>query len=61
MVTTVRSGKKNIAEGNTVSGTSKKTELKLMGTSRASLEELLVDFQDFLRQKTLPPWDKDLF
>ena len=39
--------------------TSKKTELKLIGVARASLEELLLDFQDFLRQKELPLWEKD--
>jgi four helix bundle suffix protein len=41
------------------SGTSKKTELKLIGVARASLEELLVDFQDYLRQQRLPLWSKD--
>ena len=41
------------------SGTSKKTELKLVGVARASLEELLLDFQDYLRQKGLPLWGKD--
>lgn len=58
-VQAARSGKQNIAEGSTVSGTSKKTEIKLMGVARASLEELLVDFQDFLRQKGLMLWTKD--
>src|SRR4030066_2354071 len=53
-----RSGKQNIAEGSMASGTSKKTELKLIGVARASLEELLLDFQDFLRQKGLPIWGK---
>ena len=48
MVQAARSGKQNIAEGSMASGTSKKTELKLIGIARASLEELLVDFQDFL-------------
>ena len=43
----------------TASGTSKKTELKLIGVARASLEELLLDFQDFLRQKELPLWGKE--
>ena len=42
-----------------VSGTSKKTELKLIGVARASLEELLLDFQDYLRQQKLPLWEKD--
>jgi restriction system protein len=59
MVQAARSGKQNIAEGSMASGTSKKTEIKLMGVSRASLEELLLDFQDFLRQKGMPLWEKD--
>jgi four helix bundle suffix protein len=41
------------------SGTSKKTELKLIGVARASLEELLLDFQDYLRQHGLPLWGKE--
>lgn len=59
MVQAARSGKQNIAEGSMASGTSKKTELKLIGVARASLEELLLDFQDYLRQKGLPLWSKD--
>lgn len=59
MVQAARSGKQNIAEGSMASGTSKKTELKLIGVARASLEELLLDFQDFLRQKDLSQWPKD--
>jgi four helix bundle suffix protein len=59
MVQAARSGKQNIAEGSMASGTSKKTELKLIGVARASLEELLLDFQDFLRQKDLHLWGKD--
>lgn len=59
MVQAARSGKQNIAEGSMASGTSKKTELKLVGVARASLEELLLDFQDFLRQKKLPLWKKE--
>ena len=47
MVQAARSGKQNIAEGCMASGTSKKFELKLIGVARASLEELLLDFQDF--------------
>lgn len=58
MVQAARSGKQNIAEGSQASGTSKKTELKLVGIARASLEELLLDYQDFLRQHGLPLWDK---
>jgi len=59
MVQAARSGKQNIAEGCMASGTSKKTELKLVGVARASLEELLLDFQDYLRQHNLPLWGKD--
>ena len=58
MVQAARSGKQNIAEGSMASGTSKKFELKLVGVARASLEELLLDYQDFLRQRHLPLWDK---
>ncbi|HVU08055.1 MAG TPA: four helix bundle suffix domain-containing protein [Verrucomicrobiae bacterium] len=59
MVQAARSGKQNIAEGSMASGTSKKTELKLVGVARASLEELLLDYEDFLRQRELPLWGKD--
>lgn len=59
MVQAARSGKQNIAEGCMASGTSKKTEIKLIGVARASLEELLLDFQDYLRQKGLTLWKKD--
>jgi len=59
MVQAARSGKQNIAEGSMASGTSKKTELKLIGVARASLEELLLDFTDFIRQKGLTLWGKD--
>jgi four helix bundle suffix protein len=59
MVQAARSGKQNIAEGSMASGTSKKTELKLIGVARASLEELLLDYQDFLRQKGLQLWGKE--
>ena len=59
MVQAARSGKQNIAEGSMASGTSKKTELKLVGVARASLEELLLDFEDFLRQRKLGLWAKD--
>ena len=58
MVQAARSGKQNIAEGSMASGTSKKTEFKLVGVARASLEELLLDYQDFLRQRKLPLWQK---
>jgi len=59
MVQAARSGVQNIAEGSMASATSKKTELKLTGVARASLEELLLDYQDFLRQRGLPLWDKN--
>lgn len=59
MVQAARSGKQNIAEGSMASGTSRKTELKLIGVARASLEELLLDYEDFLRQQDLPLWGKD--
>ena len=59
MVQAARSGRQNIAEGSMASGTSKKTELKLVGVARASLEELLLDYEDFLRQRNLPLWGKD--
>ena len=59
MVQAARSGNKNIAEGSQVSGTSKKMELKLVGVARASLEELLGDYKDFLRQRGLTEWGKN--
>jgi restriction system protein len=59
MVQAARSGKQNIAEGSMASGTSKKTELKLIGVARASLEELMLDLEDFLRQRKLSLWGKD--
>jgi len=55
MVQAARSGVQNIAEGSMASGTSKKTELKLTGVARASLEELRLDYRDFLRQRGLVP------
>ena len=58
MVQAARSGKQNIAEGSMASGTSKKFELKLVGVARASLEELLLDYEDFLRQHNLRIWGK---
>jgi len=59
MVQAARSGVQNIAEGSLASATSKKTELKLTGVARASLGELLLDFEDFLRQKKMRQWVKD--
>ena len=59
MVQAARSGVQNIAEGSKASGTSKKTELKLTNVARASLEELRLDYEDFLRQRSLPLWTRD--
>ncbi len=59
MVQAARSGVQNIAEGSQASGTSKKTELKLTNVARASLEELRLDYEDFLRQRGLPIWDRN--
>ena len=59
MVQAARSGKQNIAEGAKASKTSTETELKLTNVARASLEELLVDYEDFLRARDLPLWSKD--
>ncbi|MDX9868764.1 MAG: four helix bundle suffix domain-containing protein [Kiritimatiellia bacterium] len=59
MVQAARSGVQNIAEGSQASGTSKKTERKLTNVARASLEELRLDYGDFLRQRDIPLWAKD--
>ena len=59
MVQAARSGKQNILEGSQASGTSKETELKLTNVARASLEELLEDYRDFLRVRNLEEWAKD--
>ncbi len=59
MVQAARSGKQNIAEASKASGTSKETEIKLTNVARASLEELLLDYQDFLRVRDLQLWPKD--
>lgn len=53
-----RSGKQNIAEGSEASMTSKETEIKLTNVAKASLEELLLDYEDYLRQHNLQQWDK---
>lgn len=54
MVQAARSGTQNIAEGSQASGTSRKSELKLTNVARASLEELRLDYKDFLRQRGEP-------
>ena len=56
MVQAARSGTQNIAEGSVDSATSKKIELKLTGIAKGSLEELRLDYQDYLRQRSLPEW-----
>jgi four helix bundle suffix protein len=59
MVQAARSGKQNIVEGSKASVTSKETEIKLTNVARASMEELLVDYRDFLRVRNLAMWEKD--
>jgi four helix bundle suffix protein len=59
MVQAARSGKQNIAEGSMASVTSRETEIKLTNVARASLEELLLDYEDYLRTRGLRLWDKD--
>ncbi|MBN1568078.1 MAG: four helix bundle protein [Acidobacteria bacterium] len=58
MVQAARSGVQNIAAGSLASATSKKTELKLTQVARASLEELKLDYEDFLRHRNLEQWDR---
>jgi four helix bundle suffix protein len=59
MVQAARSGKQNIAEGSQASGTSTETEIKLTNVARASLEELRIDYEDYLRVRDLSLWPKD--
>ena len=59
MLQAARSGKQNILEGSMASGTSKETEIKLTGVARSSLEELLEDYQDYLRTGGHVQWDKN--
>lgn len=59
MVQAARSGKQNIAEGSKASMTSRETEIKLLNVARASLEELLLDYEDYLRVRRLPQWSKE--
>ena len=58
MVQAARSGKQNIAEGSKAATTSRTTEIKLTNVAKASLEELMLDYEDYLRQNNLPQWDK---
>lgn len=57
MVQAARSGKQNIGEASMASGTSKETEIKLTSVARGSLEELKLDYEDFLRNNNLAAWD----
>ena len=59
MIQAARSGKQNILEGSQASGTSKETEIKLTNVARASLEELLEDYRDFLRVRGIEEWTKE--
>ena len=59
MVQAGRSGVRNITEGSQASATSKKTEIKLTGVARASIEELRKDYESFLKHRGLPLWDRD--
>jgi len=59
MVQAARSGKQNIVEGCMASATSKETEIKLINVARASLEELKIDYEDFLRTRKLQIWNKE--
>ena len=59
MIQAARSGRQNIAEGSRASATSSQTELRLLNVARASLEELLLDFEDYLRHRHHPQWAPD--
>jgi len=59
MVPAARSGRQNIVEGSRASATSSQTELRLVNVSRASLDEVLLDYEDYLRQRHLPQWSPD--
>ena len=59
MIQAARSGRQNIAEGSRAAATSSQTELRLVNVARSSLDELLLDFEDFLRHRRLPQWVPD--
>jgi four helix bundle suffix protein len=59
MIQAARSGKQNIVEGSKAATTSKEMEIKLTNVARASLEELLEDYRDFLKVRDFTIWDKD--
>ena len=60
MVQAARSGKQNIAEGNQAAATSSETEIKLTNVAKASLEELLTDYEDYLRVRNLEQWARHI-
>src|SRR5207249_10382794 len=59
MVQAARSGGKNIAEGSRAAATTSQTELRLVNVARSSLEELLLDYEDYLRQRRHRQWEKE--
>ena len=59
MVQAARSGRQNIAEGSRAAAVSSQTELRLVNVARASLDELVLDYEDYLRQHHLRQWAKD--
>jgi restriction system protein len=59
MVQAARSGRQNIAEGSRAAATSSQTELRLLNVARSSLEELLLDYEDFLRHRRIQQWAPD--
>ena len=59
MIQAARSGRQNIAKGSRASATSSQTEMRLVNVARASLEELLLDYEDYLRHRRLPQWTPD--
>ena len=59
MVQAARSGKQNIVEGSAASATSKETEIKLVNVAKASLQELLIDYEDYLRTREYRQWENN--
>ena len=57
MVQAARSGKQNIVEGSAASATSKETEIKLVNVAKASMHELLIDYEDYLRTRNHRQWE----
>ena len=59
MVQAARSGKQNIIEGSSASTTSRETEIKLFNVARASFDELLADYDDYMRVRGISPWENE--